>query len=842
MNSNNGSVNKGRRSTTFLTAPSGGWLHDKFALQYGEGVFFSFPVTYIGRYPLGKSLRTVEFPMRNRIVQEAIARIREEAHTRPPIEREVPASFAKFLDGEEPEIKMEDIVLNISSAGIVLATEKEDAVIAYHRMTTISFAAGGDFEDYDMVAYVAKSRLGRMCYIFDCGDHSNQVLATIGQAFVQAGQAITDQEYEEFDEEYGVYAQQALTEQEYQDLYGTVNPYGLSPTYMEPSDTDAHNYSTIGRGDAHNALYGNGQQQHYYTTPDHDGNDDYQEVAVDPNGYATAQYNEANPDYHEIPTDNADYHDYQLGRELEATYDTASPRKSLKERLKARTASETVYDTGNMDSDAATYAVATDRDTENTYAQAHLLGEDEVDYEATYDVGMSGRQSKVTDDPTYDVGLISGRQSQASGERTYDVGSSRRQSKMAEDPTYDIGSSRRQSKVGGELTYDMGLSGQQSRASNQEDDVYDVANRRTSVDHTCSSPTYTTAAELARQSGAYDLGTSTEELRYNNAPELGVLSEQDDHSSQDHQDDDIPDADAAFPLDPWKDTQAQSPSLTSKAYDPHVAGSYTDPDDLVEEQDETYLEIVPGSVRGNNKDKKAKSPKAKSPKAERKEQKKKAKEDKKNKKISSPARTSPNVEQQKTRGIFGIFGRKKQHSPKPDAPANVQQATESHAYADIVYEVPPAMDADGPLVYEDPDAQRRGIRIADEDSPYAKATNVYRQAAADDDDDDDENEEYDGEFDDTDYSSHMPRKSQAEIEAMYSTISRRNPPALPPKHRHSQELLGSIRTNPLKSKADFLVRKLNSQNGSLSLKAKERKSIPSWNFIDPSALANVKEQ
>ena len=54
--------------------------------------------------------------------------------------------YRQFVDGEEPETKMEDIVLNISSQGIVLATEKEDAVVAYHRMPTISFAAGGDFE------------------------------------------------------------------------------------------------------------------------------------------------------------------------------------------------------------------------------------------------------------------------------------------------------------------------------------------------------------------------------------------------------------------------------------------------------------------------------------------------------------------------------------------------------------------------------------------------------------------------------------------------------------------------------------------------------------------------
>ena len=58
--------------------------------------------------------------------------------------------------------------------------------------------------------------------MFDCGSHSNQVLATIGQAFVQAGEEAENEEYLDLDDEFGVYAQQAMTEQEYQDLYGRV--------------------------------------------------------------------------------------------------------------------------------------------------------------------------------------------------------------------------------------------------------------------------------------------------------------------------------------------------------------------------------------------------------------------------------------------------------------------------------------------------------------------------------------------------------------------------------------------------------------------------------------------
>ena len=55
------------RRESFLTAPDDGWLHDKFAMQYGEGVFFSFPVTYVGRHAIARSLRSVEFPARNKV-------------------------------------------------------------------------------------------------------------------------------------------------------------------------------------------------------------------------------------------------------------------------------------------------------------------------------------------------------------------------------------------------------------------------------------------------------------------------------------------------------------------------------------------------------------------------------------------------------------------------------------------------------------------------------------------------------------------------------------------------------------------------------------------------------
>lgn len=64
---------------------------------------------------------------------------------------------------------------------------KPPEIIFYHSMPMISIAAGGDAETYNLVCYVAKDDTGRReAYIFDCEEHSDEVLATLGQSFVLA--------------------------------------------------------------------------------------------------------------------------------------------------------------------------------------------------------------------------------------------------------------------------------------------------------------------------------------------------------------------------------------------------------------------------------------------------------------------------------------------------------------------------------------------------------------------------------------------------------------------------------------------------------------------------------
>ena len=83
-----------------------------------------------------------------------------------------------------------------------------------HDMKTVSLSSGGELRDYDLVAYVAKDASGsrgasldhlfqeemcimfrrshpQECHVFDCGSLSDEVLTTLGQAFVLAQVAET---------------------------------------------------------------------------------------------------------------------------------------------------------------------------------------------------------------------------------------------------------------------------------------------------------------------------------------------------------------------------------------------------------------------------------------------------------------------------------------------------------------------------------------------------------------------------------------------------------------------------------------------------------------------------
>eukprot|EP01147_Barroeca_monosierra_P010530 gene10529-2657_t len=374
------------RTGSFLTAPEGGWLHSKFALKYGEGVFYSFPVTYIGRQTFCRSLRSVEFPLRNKIVREAISRVREASGTRRPTPREQPSYFSDFFPDPSPDIMMEDIYLNISSAGIAIATGPGNDMIAFHRMSTISFAAGGDFEDYDMVAYVAKSRLGRMCYVFDCGSHSNQVLATIGQAFVEAGEELEAEEYEDLDHEYGVYAHQLLSDGTNRHIYG-------SPSYQQ---------SVSSEHIANDSIYAD--PEYSYELSAQRNSTIYDEARPE----QTAKTDEDGEPYYDCATLEVDLHD------IKPDYDNRSQHSSNRGNIYSRATSSTSLQKrletraqvlSRRKNKRPSYAMATtisnyNGSTKSLHSYMHMTSarQRESDDELTYDIGSENVQPDLIED------------------------------------------------------------------------------------------------------------------------------------------------------------------------------------------------------------------------------------------------------------------------------------------------------------------------------------------------------------------------------------------------------------------------------------------------------------
>eukprot|EP00051_Salpingoeca_urceolata_P028340 m.486366 g.486366 ORF g.486366 m.486366 type:complete len:529 (-) comp24357_c0_seq1:47-1633(-) len=186
-----------RQRKNFMEAPSEGWLHDERALKVGQGVYYSYPVTYVGYIDLAESLRLLTLPEQTMLTRALIAKVVEECGARNARE---PLSLSHklqaFLKGNIHKA-MVDVNLGIAAEGIVIAPvdagedgtgkSKTRAILAFHAMQWISLAAGGEMEDYDMMAYVAKDSKGnRACHVFDCGLLSDDALATIGQAFTLA--------------------------------------------------------------------------------------------------------------------------------------------------------------------------------------------------------------------------------------------------------------------------------------------------------------------------------------------------------------------------------------------------------------------------------------------------------------------------------------------------------------------------------------------------------------------------------------------------------------------------------------------------------------------------------
>eukprot|EP00038_Savillea_parva_P006611 m.164778 g.164778 ORF g.164778 m.164778 type:complete len:439 (-) comp12470_c0_seq1:158-1474(-) len=170
------------RKGSFMQKPVDGWLHPESHLTSGDGMYY--PVKYIGSIPFERSMRDLDFEERTRVTHAAIAECCEAAGVKEPRDRSHADPVVRSCLVAPPTPRMLNVKFTVSTTGIALVVIETNEVIAEHIMPNISFATGGDADDFEFVGYVAKDRMGtRECHVFDCGHLAADIIATLGQAF-----------------------------------------------------------------------------------------------------------------------------------------------------------------------------------------------------------------------------------------------------------------------------------------------------------------------------------------------------------------------------------------------------------------------------------------------------------------------------------------------------------------------------------------------------------------------------------------------------------------------------------------------------------------------------------
>ncbi|EDQ92895.1 uncharacterized protein MONBRDRAFT_22120 [Monosiga brevicollis MX1] len=848
-------------------------------IQYGEGVFYSFPVTYIGRHQVAKSLRTVEFPVRRRICQEAIARVREASNTRDPIPRDVDKASAKFLDRFEADIKLESIVINISVEGIVLATPDEDRVIAHHRMACISFAAGGDFEDYDQVAYIAKTKLGRICYVFDCGQYSNQVLSTIGQAFVTAGeqQDLEYDEYEEFDEldeEYEAYTQVeygGMTEAEYRDVYGATG--------------DSRYYSSI-----------EGQANMMYAAPNEANGGDYHEVGTEeetddylaPHPLAT-HYTDA---LTILEGDDSNYHD--LSRQDGATYDVAARHRSGRGRPAqthgqySRAGGENHYSMAagvkpdahyDVRAPGADYSILEDpyaniHEANPDYHPVSALVESE---EAEYDMGHPDTRAENL----YDMGVPprpslrrkGGIKAEAADSQDYDMAGRTRANSQGydlageQDPNgYDMASDPNGYDVAGDtdgLEYDVA---HRSRANTQ---IYDNTNPLATGNR---NSTYAQANQLYSMRSHRPVSGGVDEPMYDIHTMPGLASAEPSVRKQAPAPPGASQVTSKGAQGQTKPKTAPKPKPTPTLPPPNDKVAYEAGDDWRRLQLQTGIEDQ-GYLDGNYMDANDDPTGAKTlglpPPLESQSSRPSSAEAKADADADAPVEREsyleigdeplqPDASPKKDRkGLFGGFLKKRSARKKEATAAAAATASVPGSKAGPVASTS-KIELNGHASLPHPPAPSRKSSVPTDALGYSRIPQEEDgdgYTPANQLGEDEDGSYLDGDLLEENYeaiANECEQQALAKVtthatvllppDECYTRVKKERKRAPPPPLPERASLAQSIMQEPLKSKGDLLVRKLNAKAGSLSVRQSGdvQASIAQWNFIPPDKL-NVEE-
>eukprot|EP00055_Hartaetosiga_balthica_P016964 m.110155 g.110155 ORF g.110155 m.110155 type:complete len:393 (-) comp9218_c0_seq1:995-2173(-) len=176
--------------------PREGWHHDNKALAVGEGLFYSVPVTFVGHVVLKESLTKLSDDERTLAIRVMMRRLLREGGILKKPETKSNPKIDKFTSGTSL-LAMLPVNLCISAEKLLVTPNigpdlmkeigmQANTVLLDHKMIRVSMAAGGAGSTYDLVAYVAKDRKCRACYVFDCGKITDEVFATLGQAFIVA--------------------------------------------------------------------------------------------------------------------------------------------------------------------------------------------------------------------------------------------------------------------------------------------------------------------------------------------------------------------------------------------------------------------------------------------------------------------------------------------------------------------------------------------------------------------------------------------------------------------------------------------------------------------------------
>lgn len=167
----------------YMDKPEQGWAHNSAALSVGHGVYYSFPVRYVGSIQVMQSLTKISMEVKTAVCWEAIARCCDAAGLRKKKKRKVPKEVNAYL-ADAPYVKVMELKINLSVEGIATSDLSNNEIISNDDIKRISFAAGGNATEYDFITYVAKDkRDNRYCHVFDCSILADDVLATIGQIF-----------------------------------------------------------------------------------------------------------------------------------------------------------------------------------------------------------------------------------------------------------------------------------------------------------------------------------------------------------------------------------------------------------------------------------------------------------------------------------------------------------------------------------------------------------------------------------------------------------------------------------------------------------------------------------